>query len=57
MTASPPSQRDAQVLIAGAGPTGLVLGLLLARQGIRVRIVDPLVGWVAGVRVSAPCFV
>jgi 2-polyprenyl-6-methoxyphenol hydroxylase-like FAD-dependent oxidoreductase len=31
---------DAEVLIAGAGPTGLVLALWLARRGIRVRIVD-----------------
>jgi 2-polyprenyl-6-methoxyphenol hydroxylase-like FAD-dependent oxidoreductase len=30
-----------QVLIAGAGPTGLVLALFLTRQGIKVRIVDP----------------
>ena len=30
-----------QVLIAGAGPTGLVLALFLTRQGVRVRIVDP----------------
>lgn len=28
------------VLIAGAGPTGLVLALWLARQGIKVRIID-----------------
>ncbi len=28
------------VLIAGAGPTGLVLALWLAKQGVRVRIVD-----------------
>jgi 2-polyprenyl-6-methoxyphenol hydroxylase-like FAD-dependent oxidoreductase len=39
MTTTP--QRDAQVLIAGAGPTGLVLALWLTRQGIRVRIIDP----------------
>ncbi|HEV2578063.1 MAG TPA: FAD-dependent monooxygenase [Acidobacteriaceae bacterium] len=31
---------DAEVLIAGAGPTGLVLALWLARRGVRVRIVD-----------------
>src|SRR5438105_704089 len=31
---------DTEVLIAGAGPTGLVLALWLARRGIRVRIVD-----------------
>lgn len=31
---------DIDVLIAGAGPTGLVLGLWLARLGIRVRFID-----------------
>ena len=31
---------DADVLVAGAGPTGLTLALDLARRGIRVRIVD-----------------
>ncbi|MDO9710220.1 FAD-dependent monooxygenase [Paracraurococcus lichenis] len=31
---------ETDVLIAGAGPTGLVLALSLARQGIRLRIVD-----------------
>ena len=31
---------DAQVLIAGAGPTGLVLALWLVRLGVRVRVVD-----------------
>jgi 2-polyprenyl-6-methoxyphenol hydroxylase-like FAD-dependent oxidoreductase len=30
----------AQVLISGAGPTGLVLALLLNRRGVRVRIID-----------------
>ncbi|MFZ6648193.1 FAD-dependent monooxygenase [Undibacterium sp. TJN25] len=29
-----------QILIAGAGPTGLVLALLLARHGIAFRIID-----------------
>jgi 2-polyprenyl-6-methoxyphenol hydroxylase-like FAD-dependent oxidoreductase len=29
-----------QVLIVGAGPTGLVLALWLARLGVRVRVVD-----------------
>src|SRR5215470_9461677 len=29
-----------QVLIAGAGPTGLVLALWLTRAGVRVRILD-----------------
>lgn len=32
--------RDTDVLIVGAGPTGLVLALWLARSGVRVRIVD-----------------
>ena len=31
---------DIDVLIAGAGPTGLVLALWLQRLGVRVRIVD-----------------
>src|SRR5438105_2409226 len=35
-----PSTRDTDVLIAGAGPTGLVLALWLMRLGVRVRIVD-----------------
>jgi 2-polyprenyl-6-methoxyphenol hydroxylase-like FAD-dependent oxidoreductase len=35
---------DGDVLIVGAGPTGLVLALFLARQGIRVRIVDKTAG-------------
>jgi 2-polyprenyl-6-methoxyphenol hydroxylase-like FAD-dependent oxidoreductase len=38
MEASP--ARDTEVLIVGAGPTGLVLGLWLARSGVRVRIID-----------------
>lgn len=31
---------DTQVLIVGAGPTGLALALWLARLGIRIRIID-----------------
>jgi len=31
---------DCDVLIAGAGPTGLVLALWLTRLGARVRIID-----------------
>ena len=34
------SSRDTDVLIVGAGPTGLVLALWLTRLGVRVRIVD-----------------
>jgi 2-polyprenyl-6-methoxyphenol hydroxylase-like FAD-dependent oxidoreductase len=33
-------ERDTDVLIVGAGPTGLVLALWLTRLGTRVRIVD-----------------
>src|SRR5262245_32452198 len=32
--------RDTDVLVVGAGPTGLVLALWLTRLGARVRIVD-----------------
>jgi 2-polyprenyl-6-methoxyphenol hydroxylase-like FAD-dependent oxidoreductase len=35
-----PQLPDTEVLIAGAGPTGLVLALWLARLGIRIRIID-----------------
>src|SRR4029079_19472730 len=31
---------DADVLIVGGGPTGLVLALWLTRLGVRVRIID-----------------
>src|SRR5260370_26519102 len=34
------SIRNTDVLIVGAGPTGLVLALWLTRLGVRVRIVD-----------------
>jgi 2-polyprenyl-6-methoxyphenol hydroxylase-like FAD-dependent oxidoreductase len=34
------STHDADVLMVGAGPTGLVLALWLTRMGLRVRIVD-----------------
>jgi len=34
------SSIDTDVLIAGAGPTGLVLALWLTRCGVRVRIID-----------------
>jgi 2-polyprenyl-6-methoxyphenol hydroxylase-like FAD-dependent oxidoreductase len=34
------SQKQPEVLIAGAGPTGLVLALWLTRLGVAVRIVD-----------------
>lgn len=38
---SPPTPADTEVLIAGAGPTGLMLALWLARRGARVQVVDP----------------
>src|SRR6202044_276873 len=34
------SSHDTDVLIVGAGPTGLVLALWLTRLGIKVRIID-----------------
>ena len=34
------SDRNTDVLIIGAGPTGLVLALWLARRGVQVRIID-----------------
>src|ERR1700761_9035509 len=34
------SKGDTDVLIVGAGPTGLVLALWLTRMGARVRIID-----------------
>src|SRR5215467_5854726 len=34
------SKRNAEVLVAGAGPTGLVLALWLRRRGIDVRVID-----------------
>ena len=34
--------RQTDVLIVGAGPTGLVLALWLTRLGVRLRIVDKL---------------
>ncbi|WP_460814862.1 FAD-dependent monooxygenase [Luteimonas pelagia] len=33
-------QTDTEVLVAGAGPTGLVLALWLTAQGVKVRIID-----------------
>jgi len=36
----PSSIRETDVLIVGAGPTGLVLALWLTRLGVRVRIID-----------------
>src|SRR3712207_4594657 len=38
------TETDPQVLIAGAGPTGLVLALWLTRLGVRVRILDRAAG-------------
>jgi 2-polyprenyl-6-methoxyphenol hydroxylase-like FAD-dependent oxidoreductase len=34
------TSRQAEVLIAGAGPTGLVLAVWLTKLGVRVRIID-----------------
>ena len=34
------TEKETDVLIVGAGPTGLVLALWLTRLGIRVRIID-----------------
>jgi 2-polyprenyl-6-methoxyphenol hydroxylase-like FAD-dependent oxidoreductase len=34
------SALDADVLVVGAGPTGLVLALWLSRMGVRVRVID-----------------
>ena len=34
------ARQNTDVLIVGAGPTGLVLALWLTRLGVRVRIVD-----------------
>ena len=42
MTAS--LDRDTEVLIVGAGPTGLVLALWLGHLGVRVRIIDKTAG-------------
>jgi 2-polyprenyl-6-methoxyphenol hydroxylase-like FAD-dependent oxidoreductase len=41
---------DTQVLIAGAGPTGLTLAIELARRGIGVRIVDKATRFAVGSR-------
>ena len=35
-----PVNRETDVLIVGAGPTGLVLALWLTRMGVRVRVID-----------------
>jgi 2-polyprenyl-6-methoxyphenol hydroxylase-like FAD-dependent oxidoreductase len=40
MAVMSPSARGSEVLIAGAGPTGLLLALWLRRRGIAVRIID-----------------
>ncbi|KAG0074247.1 hypothetical protein BGZ90_010911 [Linnemannia elongata] len=39
-TASPPIKTDIPVLISGAGPTGLLAGILLAKMGIRTHIIE-----------------
>jgi len=40
MGAIPLADRSAEVLVVGAGPTGLVLALWLKRQGVDVRVID-----------------
>src|SRR3984885_13983652 len=39
-TVSEPANHHPDVLIVGAGPTGLVLALWLTRMGVRVRLID-----------------
>jgi 2-polyprenyl-6-methoxyphenol hydroxylase-like FAD-dependent oxidoreductase len=39
-----PAEKRTEVLIAGAGPTGLALALFLTRQGVNVRVVDKTAG-------------
>ncbi|MYJ29559.1 MAG: FAD-binding protein, partial [Acidimicrobiaceae bacterium] len=39
----PVTRADNRVLVAGAGPVGLVLALCLARRGHRVVVVEKLV--------------
>ncbi|WP_158885296.1 FAD-dependent monooxygenase [Amycolatopsis anabasis] len=41
---------DVQVLVSGAGPTGLTLALELARRGVGVRVVDKAAEYFAGSR-------
>lgn len=41
---------DTEVLVAGAGPTGLTLAIDLARRGVAVRIVDKAATFFAGSR-------
>lgn len=40
MSANPTNGRKPQVLLCGAGPTGLFLAYALTRQGVAVRLVD-----------------
>src|SRR4051812_47242651 len=44
MPAVAPENPASEVLIVGAGPTGLMLGTWLNRSGVRVRIVDSKAG-------------
>ena len=34
------TEGDCEILVVGAGPTGLMAANLLARSGVRVRIVE-----------------
>jgi len=47
---------DTEVLVVGAGPTGLVLALWLARLGIQVRIIDNSRRADTGIRQHKPHF-
>ncbi|MEY9200160.1 2-polyprenyl-6-methoxyphenol hydroxylase-like FAD-dependent oxidoreductase [Sinorhizobium fredii] len=44
---------DTEVLIVGAGPTGLTLALWLARLGVDIRVIDKSAG--ARRNVARPC--
>ncbi len=50
MTTSPHTKTD--VLVVGAGPSGLTAALQLARYGVRVRVVDRKLGPVEQARAT-----
>ena len=47
-------QPDCQVLVVGAGPTGLVLAAELLARGIRTRIIDKSDGVALQARAAGP---